>query len=414
MFGINFNRKKTKTKSQRRSQMITYTSPYNFTQFVTDGSYASLADNPDVRIAVSLIAELVSNMSLHLMENNPDGDKRVNNQLAHLIDVNPAKGMTRKTWMAKLINDLYLFGDGNSLFQIVAQPGSDYLSEMRPLDMSQVSYKYDTADSQMTVLYGGKELSMDGLVHFLINPDPQYPLIGTGYQRILSSLLRNLSQAQQVKSEFMTGKNMPSVIVKVDADSEELASKAGRDKVADKYLNSTQGPEPWIIPADTLDVTTVKPLTLRDIALNESVEIDKKTVAAMFGLPPFMLGLGQYSKEQYNTFINTRIAGLGQMIAQTLTKDILLNPAWYFAFNPRSLYNYDAKELAELGQAMVDRAAMGRNEWRSMLGLDPRDDMKNMLMLENYLPVDKLGDQKKLNDTGSDAGTDSIKGGDDG
>ena len=45
---------------------------------------------------------------------------------------------------------------------------------------------------------------------------------------------------------------------------------------------------------------------------------------------------------------------------------------------------------------MVDRMAMTRNEWRDMIGMSPREDMEELLGLENYLPVDKLGDQKKL------------------
>ena len=40
--------------------------------------------------------------------------------------------------------------------------------------------------------------------------------------------------------------------------------------------------------------------------------------------------------------------------------------------------------------------AMRRNEWRDWAGLPPDADMDELLALENYLPQDKLGDQKKL------------------
>ncbi len=46
----------------------------------------------------------------------------------------------------------------------------------------------------------------------------------------------------------MNGKNVPSLIVKVDSSSQELATQDGRDKVAKKYLATSQAGEPWIIP----------------------------------------------------------------------------------------------------------------------------------------------------------------------
>ena len=49
---------------------------------------------------------------------------------------------------------------------------------------------------------------------------------------------------------------------------------------------------------------------------------------------------------------------------------------------------------------MVDRMAMRRNELRDWLGLPPDPEMDDLLALENYIPADRLGDQKKLNGGG--------------
>ncbi|KRM73015.1 phage portal protein [Lacticaseibacillus brantae] len=396
--------KKKKQQKRAAPALMNYVSSSAWTNTLATG-YVRLSDNPDVRIAVDRIADLVSNMSIHLLQNTDKGDVRVHNGLERLIDVEPAHNMTRKAWITKIVRDLFLFGDGNSIAQIVVEPGSDYLSELRLLDMDHVSYQYDVIGKQVHTYYSGKELDDDKIVHFLINPNAHYPQVGTGYRRILSEILANLAQANKTKAEFMTGKNVPSLIVKVDADSEELSSAAGREEVRRKYLDTANANDPWIIPADMMDVTTVKPLTLEDIALNESVEIDKRTVAHMFGVPAFLLGVGEFNKDEYNNFVNTTIASIGQMIAQTLTKDILFDPSWYFAFSPRSLFSYDISELVSAGTQLMDRAAMDRNEMRGWVGMEPRDDMEDILMLENYLPTDKLGDQKKLNNP-------STKGGD--
>ena len=46
--------------------------------------------------------------------------------------------------------------------------------------------------------------------------------------------------------------------------------------------------------------------------------------------------------------------------------------------------------------AMSDRLALDRNEFRTGMGLEPREDMEELIGLENYIPADLLGKQKKL------------------
>ena len=386
-------------KNEKRSiqQQVSWVPTSTWDNFITSPGYTRLADNPDVISAVNTIADLVSNMSIHLLENTEQGNKRVENELSRLIDVSPQKGMTRKAWITKIVRDLYLFGDGNAIAKIVVQPGADYLSELRLLDMSQVSYLFDDDKNTLKIRYGNQELDSSSIVHFIINPNERYPRIGTGFEKPLRTILDNLAQATATKSQFMRGKYMPNIIIKVDSDSEELSSEEGRQKIREKYLASENDRlAPWVIPAEMMEVQQVKPLTLKDIAINESVELDKKTVAGMFGVPAFLLGVGKFDKDEYNNFINTRIAGLGQVIAQTLTRDVLFKKEWYFQFNPRSLYQYDISELVNAGKEMVDRTAMGRNEWRGWVGLPPRSDMEELITLENYIPTEKLGDQSKL------------------
>ena len=88
---------------------------------------------------------------------------------------------------------------------------------------------------------------------------------------------------------------------------------------------------------------------------------------------------------------------LAQIIEQELTHKLLYGEDYFFRFNSRSLLNYSMDELVKAGTEMVDRAALRRNEWRDWMGLAPDPDMDELLILENYIPSTRAGDQSKLN-----------------
>ena len=203
----------------------------------------------------------------------------------------------------------------------------------------------------------------------------------------------------------MSSKWKPSIIVKVDALADEFAGPEGRKKLLDDYVTTGEAGEPWLIPADQFSVEQVRPLTLSDLALDAMVTLDKRTVASVLGIPPFVLGVGDFNRDQWNNFVNTTIMPLARSIEQEMTKKLLLNPNWFFRFNSWSLYSYSITELVSAGAEMVDRIALRRNEWRSWLNLPPDPEMNDLLALENYIPSDRLGDQGKLVQGGESNGT---------
>lgn len=356
--------------------------------------YVKLSEHPDVTIAVNKIADLVSNMTIHLVENTEKGDKRIKNALSRKIDIEPHRNMTRKGWLYKIVKDLLLDGNGNSVVHIGIDVKTGLIADLTPFPMQQVTFNDDNGN--YVISYDGKDYKPDEVMHFVLNPDPNYPYKGQGFKVPLKNVVKSLAQANKTKNSFMSGKYMPSLIIAVDAMTEEMTTPEGRDAILKKYIDETEGGKPWVLPADLAQVHQVKPLSLNDIAIIEGMELDKKTVAGLLDIPAFFLGVGEFNKDEYNNFINTRIHSIGQIIAQTMTRDLLYNPDWFIRLNPRSLYNYGLTDMVSAGTQLVDRNAMRRNELRDWIGLDPDEEMEELIILENYIPSTMLGQQNKL------------------
>lgn len=365
---------------------------------LTCQGYTSLSHNPEIAAGVDTIARLIGSMTIHLMENRDDGDVRIKNELSRKIDINPNSYSTREQFMHWIVRTLYLEGSGNAVAYPDTRDG--VLRDLNPIPPAMVSFIPDGWGYK--VIIDGQEYDPEDVLHFVLNPDSHYPWLGTGYRVSLADVANNLKQASTTQKGFMASKWKPSIIVKVDALVDEFSTREGRRKLLESYAMSGEAGEPWLIPAEQFSVEQVKPLTLSDLALDAMVTLDKRTVAAVLGIPPFVLGVGDFSRDQWNNFVNTTIMPLARAIEQEMTKKLLYSPNWFFRFNSWSLYSYSITELVSAGAEMVDRMALRRNEWRGWLNLPPDSEMNDLLALENYLPADRLGDQNKLVQNGGE------------
>ena len=355
--------------------------------------YTRMSECPEVIMAVNYIANLVSSMTVYLMENTDKGDVRVKNELARMIDITPNKYQTRKAWMYTIVRSMLLEGNGNAVVMPVTNRG--LIERLVPLTPDNINFA-DVTEFDYTIMYKGVPYDPGELLHFAWNIDPNKPYIGQGIRVAAKDIATNLKQAAATKKGFMASKWKPSLIIKVDASTDDFTSKEKRKKMLDDYIETDGAGQPWIIPADMIDVKEVKPLSLKDLAINESVETDKRAIASLIGVPPYVVGVGEFNKNQHNNFIDTYIMPFATGIVQELSNKLLIKDSWFFRFNPRSLYSYSLKEIVDAGSELTDRIAMRRNEWRDWLGFSPDAEMDELLALENYIPAKQLGDQKKL------------------
>ena len=358
--------------------------------------YTRLSDNPEIQTACLRIAELIGSMTIYLMENTPDGDKRIINELSRKIDIEPNGNMTRSHWMIANVMNMLLYGKGNGICVPHTYEGT--LQSLEPISASRISFRPEgNSYREYRVLIDGNPRDPDSLMHFVYNPDPTYLWMGRGVTVTLKDIADNLKQAQKTENAFMSSEWKPSIIVKVDALTEEFSDPEGRQKLLDSYVKPSRTGEPWLIPAEQFDVEQVRPLTLSDLAIKDNVEMDKRTVAAVIGVPAFLLGVGEFNRLEWNNFVQTKVKSIALNIQQEMTRCLIISPKWYLHLNYWSLMDYDLKATSDILLAGSDRGFVNGDEWRDRMHLPPAG-LKEYKVLENYIPYGMSGDQKKLED----------------
>ena len=107
------SRPQARAEPQKRSAAW-LCSPDAFETLTCQG-YTSLAHNPEIAAGVDTIARLIGSMTIQLMENQPDGDVRVKNELSRKIDIDPNSYTTREQFIHWIVRTLYLEGNGNAV-----------------------------------------------------------------------------------------------------------------------------------------------------------------------------------------------------------------------------------------------------------------------------------------------------------
>lgn len=393
-------KKRKKQAPQERSVntggMIGYLLSNDYDSMCTT-EYVTLDQCPEIIAGVLRIAELIGSMTIHLMANTKNGDVRIRNELSRLIDIEPSPVMTRKTWMTYIVMDMLLYGRGNAIVQPHTWEG--YIQSLEPITPDRVMIQARPNDRRYYDIYiDGVKRKPENLLHFVYNPDKLNPWKGKGIEIPLRELAKTLKQARTTERGFMESKWKPSLIVKVDSNIRAFSSEEGRQKILNDYVKSATVGEPWLIPGEQFQVEQVKPLSLADLAINDTVELDKKTVASLLGIPSFVLGVGDYDRTAWNSFIQNTIGPITVAIQQELTKKLILSESWYLKFNLRSLMQYDIQSIYTVFGGLRTQGVVTGNEVRDMLGLSPIDGngMNDLVILENYIPAAKIADQEKL------------------
>lgn len=351
--------------------------------------YHRMIDAPEVASGIWIIADLISSMPIHLLEKQQVGDKRIRDALARKIDVDPWSLSTRKDWVSWIVQTMFMEGEA----VVIPQTSGMMIADLIP---APGAYTYRPPGSTTYLArYKSNDFDAGNILHFRLRPDPDAPWHGIGPQVQLDQVVTSIIQTANTKTAYMSSEYKPPVVVAVNSDS-PLSDETERSRFIKKYMKRSDPSEPLIIPADLMTISQVKPLSLTDLAIRDGMELDKRTVASILDIPPFLLGVGTFNRDEYNTWISRRLMSICRSIEQELTKKLLQSENRYFRFNARALYSYSLQELSQIALNMRNAGLMSGNEGRNWLDLPPREGLDDLVMLENYIPADRLGDQNKL------------------
>lgn len=381
-----------KKRAARRSQESTVIAGY-LGEDIPEG-YVPLLSSPEVAACVNRISSIIGSATIRLMRNAKGGDVRVQSPLSRFIDVTPWPDMgTRQSWMGWIVTTL--LGDGNGeAFCLPRLEGKNF-AELLPMPGAIVVDDPDKMTYQ--VLWRGRYYFPDEVLHFKLYADSSRPWRGRGVQAQANRIAASLAQTAELKSSLSSPNYKPPLVFSVNSDT-ELDTEEARDAYRETYLPDTRDGKPWILPGNLMKVEQIRPLSLTDLAVAETVNIDKRTAAAIFGMPVFMLGLGQFNREEYNYFVHTVILPICEGIEQELTAKLLIAPDMYFKFNRRHLYFYDLQTLTNIDLQMADRGFVTGDEARVTAMRDPAG-LDEFHALENFIPYEMSGQQSKLDIT---------------
>ena len=223
-----FNKKK---RSKNTAFMVVNNQQW---QDMICNGYTSLENNPEVITAVEQIAQLIASMTIYLMENTDRGDIRIKNGLSRIIDITPNDYQNRTSFIFWVAKTMLL--KGNAVVMPKTQDGK--LQSLDPVRPETVSIESNLTGDGYNIQINSVTYDPKELLHFALNPGANEPYRGMGYSVALKNVINNLAQAQKTINGFLSSKWAPSLIVKVDAMTEEFSSPDGRRKLLDNYVKT--------------------------------------------------------------------------------------------------------------------------------------------------------------------------------
>lgn len=360
-----------KRKARNEPNLTLYNNElYNFT---------SSTDCAEYERAIDVISNFLGSLTLQVWQNNKGKKERIKNEFSYWLDIEPCPGLTRIEWIKDVVRTMY-----NDGFCYVAV---DCINNNKSLTVLHNTIRLsDNKIKSLERVYEERELL-------------RFSIAQKSASQALKQTLKNLKMAEALKARFLKNSFTPPLAVFVDVDTSALTDDNDQrlKNLQHMITRSVDTGLPLIFEQGFVNIQELKGHTYNDLGLDTAQRDEQLKLASYFGLPSFFFGIGEYSAEEYNLFIKTTLMTLVKMFEQQLSK-IFTSKDIFVRYNVESLLSIDLQEQLNFVSDCLAQGIMTPNEARQKLGLTPieKEGMDDFRILENYVPLSKIGEQKKL------------------
>jgi len=325
------------------------------------------------------IADPLAAVTLSIMERDRyDKKKAYTHPLFQLLRNSPNPYNTSFEWRQMIVTDVNMRGNHysqivrNGLGQIVGlYPLIADNMEVKLRTNGKLAYIYKTTEGKQVALKQEEVLHIKGL------PD-QSGLVGLNpieYNRNAIKLSRTTEQFGI--NFFENGANGSGVLEHPQTLSEEAYERL-RSSFEEKYQGLTNSGKP-IILEEGLKYTRLS-LSNEDSQFLDTRKFQKSEIAALFKVPPYMLGDMEKStfnnmEQMATNFVMNTLMPWAVKIEQAMWKALLTEDEkerYFFRFNLNTLMRGDFKTRTEGYRTMINSGIMTPNEARAL------EDMNSM------------------------------------
>lgn len=330
-----------------------------------------------VYAAVRLIADSVSTLPLQAGVKLADGSRK--QIAAPAVVAEPSTSYTKVTWLHKCMASGLT--DGNAIGWHVARDGLGRPSRTVWLDPFSVDIQDRTDGPHF--YFNGREIDRRDILHI-----PAFSVAGQtrGISPIgaAASAVRSGLRAQEFTDEWFKNKTIPSSTFKntaitLDADQ--------ADTVSDRLMQRLKAGKPLVMGKDW-EYDLLK-ISADDAGFIASSRATASQIAAIFGVPPEMIGGDTGSSLTYSTVEQNTINFITHTLRPWLVKleeaftQAYMKPGEYLKFNVDAMIRTELKTRHEVFKIDREIGLKNIDELRALDDLEPLPDGQG----EDYAPL---------------------------
>jgi HK97 family phage portal protein len=348
----------------------------------------------EVRTVIDFLARNISQVPLHAYERISDTERQriTNTALTNTLE-NPDYYVTRSRWMEYLVKDLCIFDEAIRI-KVRGENGRIVLVRIPPTSIKPIGTNWLRPDGYEVIGYGKTlQFKRDEVIH-IHGYDPKDPRKGLSPLETLRQLLSEQYAAAEHREGLWRQGARAGLVIERPLGAPPW-SDAARSRFKADWDSSYTGNKNSGKTAVLEEGMIAKPLETfspRDAQYIESSQLAREIVAAAYGVPSGLLGLGNSTyaslSEQNRQLYQNALAPWLTLIQEELEAQLLPdfdNENVYLEFLLSDKLKGSFEEQAMVLQASVGAPYLTRNEARTRLNLPPIDGGDQLVTPLNVL-----------------------------